>query len=205
MGGVCVTRMIRGVRTIGTSAGAAGLLVLCVLTLATACGNATPSKKVTIPAEVRQTDLAGAFALLRSLGLRVAIDRSVSYSSLTPAWVLKVSPAVGQRVSTAGAVTLTPSDDGPFGSPSVLKSHPHYRVPNFIGKTAATAIVWANHHNMYWNIRAMPTLRDSSAPTLFAAYRVKSQAPGPGGMIEQGVMVGRGFRPTPLTITLQPR
>lgn len=197
-----MARMITGVSERDTFAVVAGLFAVGVLLAATACGTAASSKKVTIPLRVRQTDLAGAFAMLRSLGLRVAVDRSVSYSSLTPAWVENVSPAVGQRVSTGAVVTLTPSDDGPFGSPSVLKSHPHYRVPSFIGKTAATAIEWANRHNMYWSVRTVP-LPASSAPTLFAAYRVTSQSPTPGGTIVQGVMVGKGFRPTPLTLTLQ--
>ncbi|MDE3191996.1 MAG: PASTA domain-containing protein [Acidobacteriota bacterium] len=186
------------------SAVTAGLLVAGVVMVGSGAGNApAASNKVTIPLRARETELASAFALLRSLGLRVAIDRSASYSSLTPAWVAKLSPRVGTRVSIGTVVTVTPSNLGPRGSPSVLKSHPRYRVPSFIGKTAATAIAWANRHHMYWSIPAIPTLPASSAPTLFAAYRVTSQTPKPGGTIVQGIMIGKGFRPTPLTLTLQ--
>lgn len=181
-----------------------GLLVVVFLTSVSACGTAATSKNVTIPVRARDTDLAAAFVMLRSLGLRVATDRSVSYSSLKPAWVAGLSPRVGTRVSTGTVVTLTPSTDGPVGSPSVLKSHPRYRVPSFIGKSATAAVEWANRHDMYWSISTIPRLLASSAPTLFASYRVASQIPKPGGTIVQGVMVGNSFRPTPLTITLRP-
>jgi hypothetical protein len=114
--------------------------------------------------------------MLRSLGLRVAIDHSTAYLSLTPAWVARLTPSVGTRVSVGTVVTITPSGLVTRGSPAVLKSHPRYRVPSFIGRTAA----------------------------LFAAYRVTSQAPRPGRMIVQGIMIGEGFKPTPLTLALQP-
>ena len=63
---------------------------------------------------------------------------------------------------------------------------------------------WANSHHMFWSIPRLPALPASHAPTLFAAYRVTSQAPRPGKMIVQGIMIGRGFKPTPLTLALQP-
>ena len=51
----------------------------------------------------------------------------------------------------------------------------------------------------------LPALHASNAPHLFAAYRVVAQQPKPGGTIVQGVMVGRGFKPTPLTLTVVPK
>ena len=95
---------------------AAGLLLA-----ASAAGGASP-RDVTIPAQARETDLAGAFAMLRSLGLRVAIDHSTAYSSLTPAWVASLTPSVGTRVSVGTVVTITPSGLVLRGSPAVLKS-----------------------------------------------------------------------------------
>ena len=179
-------------------------LVAGFLLLATSAVRGASPRDVTIPLRVRETDLADAFSMLRSLGLRVAIDQSTAYSSLTPAWVARLTPSVGTRVQVGTVVTITPSGLGPRGSPAVLKSHPHYRVPSFIGRTAATAIGWANSHHMFWSIPRLPALPASGAQTLFAAYRVTSQAPKPGKMIVQGIMIGEGFKPTPLTLALQP-
>ena len=179
-------------------------LAATFLLLATsAVGGASP-RDVTIPVRARETDLADAFAMLRSLGLRVAIDHSTAYSSLTPAWVARLTPSVGTRVPVGTVVTITPSGLRVHGSPDTLKSHPHYRVPSFIGRTAATAIGWANSHHMYWSIPQLPALPASHSQTLFAAYRVTSQAPRAGKMIVQGIMIGEGFKPTPLTLALQP-
>lgn len=179
-------------------------LVMAFLLLTTSAVGGAPPRDVTIPVRVRETDLADAFSILRPLGLRVAIDHSTAYSSLTPAWVARLTPSAGTRVSVGTVVTITPSGLGPRGSPAVLKSHPRYRVPSFVGRTAATAIGWANSHHMFWSIPRLPALPASHAPTLFAAYRVTSQAPRPGKMIVQGIMIGRGFKPTPLTLALQP-
>lgn len=55
---------------------------------------------------------------------------------------------------------------------------------------------------MYWAIPKLPTLQASDAPHLFEAYRVVAQQPKPRGTIVQGVMVGHGFRPTPLTLSV---
>jgi beta-lactam-binding protein with PASTA domain len=180
------------------------VLVAASFLLATSAVGGASRRDVTVPVRARETDLADAFAMLRSLGLRVAIDRSTAYSSLTPDWVARVTPRVGTRVAVGTVVTITPSDHGPIGSPSVLKSHPRYRVPSFIGKTAATAMSWANSHHMFWSIPRLPVLPASHAQTPFAAYRVTSQTPRPGKMIVQGIMIGQGFKPTPLTLALQP-
>jgi PASTA domain len=178
-----------------------GVLV-CLLAASAAAG--ASSRGVTIPQRAGETDLAGAFAMLRSLGLRVAVDRATPYSSLTPAFVARLRPRAGTRVPAGSVVTITPSGLGPRGSPAVLKSHPHYRVPSFIGSTAASAIGWANSHHMFWSIPRLPALPASKARTLFAAYRVTAQTPRPGKMIGQGVMIGQGFKPTPLTLALKP-
>lgn len=194
--------MIATVRPKGIFAVIVGSLIAAVVLGGCSAGTAASPRRVVIPLRARETDLAGAFALLRGLGLRVAVDQSVSYASLRSAWVAKLSPGVGAHVDAGSVVTITPSALGPIGSPAVLKSHPHYRVPSFIGGSAATAIAWANDHHMFWSIPALPVLPASNAPTLFAAYRVTAQTPKPGETIVQGIMVGKGFRPTPLTLAL---
>ena len=79
----------------------------------------------------------------------------------------RLTPSAGTRVSVGTVVTITPSGLGPRGSPAVLKSHPRSRVPSFVGRTAATAIGWANSHHMFWSIPRLPALPASHAPTLF--------------------------------------
>jgi hypothetical protein len=56
---------------------------------------------------------------------------------------------------------------------------------------------------MFWSIPHVPPLPASDARSFFAAYRVTTQAPRPGKTIVQGVMIGEGFKPTPLTLTLR--
>jgi hypothetical protein len=55
---------------------------------------------------------------------------------------------------------------------------------------------------MFWSIPDLPVLEASDARHLFDAYGVVAQQPKPGGTIVQGVMVGHGFKPTPLTLTV---
>jgi hypothetical protein len=55
---------------------------------------------------------------------------------------------------------------------------------------------------MFWSIPELPALKASDAQHLFDAYRVAAQQPKPGGPITQGVMVGHGFKPTPLILSV---
>ena len=56
---------------------------------------------------------------------------------------------------------------------------------------------------MFWSIPTLPALSPSTAPDLFAAYRVVGQEPAAGGTIRQGVMTGSGgYRPTPVTLVV---
>lgn len=163
-------------------------------------GSGTHLHYVTVPLRAQQTDIVDAYDILHRLGLRVELTRQTAVSSLIEPTV-KLSPRAGARVPRARTVKITP-EHGPIGSPAVLKSHPHYRVPDFTGRTASAAIGWAERHDMFWAIPKLPTLRASDAPHLFDAYRVVAQQPKPGGTIVQGVMIGHGFKPTPLTLTL---
>jgi beta-lactam-binding protein with PASTA domain len=181
-----------------------GLVAAASILVAANVAASRTSHEVTIPQRAAHEQLAEAFALLRSLCLRVSIDQAAAYSALKPAWVARVAPAVGKRVAVGSVVVLTPTDDGPIGSPAVLKSHPRYVVPNFVGRPAADAIAWASDHHMYWSIAALPALPSSHARQLFAAYTVTSQTPQAGESIEQGFMTGQSFHPTPLTLTVDP-
>jgi hypothetical protein len=160
------------------------------------------SRNVTIPQRAAHEQLAEVFALLRSLGLRVSINQAVAYSALKPAWVANVAPAVGEGVVVGSVVVITPTDDGPVGSPALLKSHPRYVVPKFVGRPAEDAIDWANDHHIFWSIAALPPLPPSHAKQLFAAYTVTSQSPQAGETIEQGFITGQSFHPTPLALTV---
>lgn len=166
------------------------------------CGSSHKSY-VTVPLRASQTSIVGAYDLLHSRGLRVEVNEEVAITSLHEPGV-KLSPRAGTRVARGSTVKLIAAG-GPMGSPAVLKSNPHYRVPDFSGRNASAAITWAEAHSMFWAIPRLPALPASDAPHLFDAYRVVAQQPRPGGTIVQGVMVGRGFRPTPLTLTVVPR
>jgi beta-lactam-binding protein with PASTA domain len=181
-------------------ASAVALLVAFVL-LAVSCGGGN-TREVVIPNRASQTDLLDAYQLLHNMGLRVATDRPTAYTSLRAAWVSHLVPHAGSRVPVGSTVTITPDDHGHIGSPSVLKSQPHYPVPNFIGQTATGAIRWAEARGMFWSIPRLPALPPSDKPHLLDNYRISTQQPPPGALIKQGVMVGRGFRPTPHRLTL---
>jgi hypothetical protein len=153
--------------------------------------------------------MIGAYSLLRRKGLRVTVDEpGTSYPKQLSLWSLHVpgahlDPPAGTRVHLGSTVAISP-DFGPQGSPAVLKSDPHYRVPDFTGQPLSEAVSWANHHTMFWAVPALPSLCSSTAPRLFTAYRITAQRPLPGEVISQGHRQGRGFTPTPLALTVKP-
>lgn len=166
------------------------------------CGGGSTSF-VTVPLRAQQTDIVGAYDILHRLGLHVEVTQQTAITSLVVP-VVKLSPPAGARVRRGSTIMITP-EQGLIGSPAVLKSHPHYRVPNFSGRPLSAAIRWADAHYMFWAIPILPALPASSAPDLFDAYRIVGQQPKPGGTIVQGVMVGKGFKPTPLTLSVTRR
>lgn len=177
---------------------AIGVALLAVIVL-TACGATKP--KVAVPLRARETDLAGAFQVLRAAGFRVGVSGATQVSSLHPAGVVSLTPRVGSRIAQGSTVTIH-AGGGPLGSPAVLKVMRRDRVPSFAGKSLSAAIAWANSHDLFWSVPSLPALSSSDASHLFDAYRVVAQQPRAGAMILQGQMVGGGFRPTPLTLTV---
>jgi hypothetical protein len=156
---------------------------------------------VVVPSQALHTDIAGAYDLLHRAGLRVTLTRRVAIMSLADPLVT-VRPRPGTRVPRGSVVKMTPVGT-PLGSPVVLKSDPHYPVPNFVAKRLSTAVKWANQHSMYWAIPTLPAAGPSDADHLFDQYRITEQQPRPGATIRQGVREGRGFKPTPLTLTVR--
>lgn len=173
-----------------------------------ALGRRCPARKsqshlVTIPISAQEADVVGSFDGLRASGFRVALTKSIGISDLHVPGTERLLPRAGTRLLAGSVVRVVPGF-GPIGSPSVFKSNPHYRVPNFVGKRASTAIAWAKRKSMFWAIPHLPALESSSAPHLFDAYRVVAQQPRPGGTIRQGVSIRRSYHPTPLTLTVTP-
>jgi beta-lactam-binding protein with PASTA domain len=180
------------------------LLALAVEGCGGSHGTAAKPVLVVIPRSVRQTDLVDAYTILHRLGFRVAMDKPVAISSLTDPGIAGVRPAVGTRLPRGAAVTLEPGF-GPIGSPAVLQSHPHYRVPSFVGRPLTAAIAWTEERQMFWSIPRLPALPASTTPMLFDAYRIVAQHPPAGDTLTQGHTSHGGFAVTPLTLTVERR
>ena len=85
----------------------------------------------------------------------------------------------------------------------MISSKPGYVVPGLIVKSAREAVSWVSScRGLYWAIPNLPALAPSTAPHMFDDYRLTAQAPAPGRMLYQGFFVGRGYHPTPLTLTV---
>jgi len=153
---------------------------------------------VTVPTPAAGTDILDVYSRLHRLGFRVELTQRTRIWSLgEPGATL--TPAAGTRVARGSVVQINPSYTAD-GSPAVSRSDPHYSVPNFGGKTLTVAIRWAKRHDMFWSIPKLPALPASTAPHMFAAYRIVGQQPKPHHTIGQGVLSGRGYRVTPLTL-----
>lgn len=145
-----------------------------------------------------------AFDIARTLGLRVTTTQRYAVSSLRMPSVLGVSPAPGSTVQTGSTITLKLTA-GPIGSPAVMKSNPHYRVPSFVGKSALSAVNWAGQHAMFWEINSLPPLHASTANHLLDAYLVTGQRPKAGGILTQGRLDGRAYHISALDLTVRTR
>ncbi|MGN6474156.1 MAG: PASTA domain-containing protein [Mycobacteriales bacterium] len=153
---------------------------------------------MTVPSLVLGTDVVAAYAVMHRLGLRVEFTKPVDISSLVPG-TITYTPAGGTSVPRGSTIEITPSL-GPSASPAVSKSSPRYPVPNLVGCTVGRGTAWADDHNLYWSIPALPSPGANTASHLFDAYRIVSQRPKPGAMLGQGFLSGRTYHPTPLTL-----
>lgn len=181
---------------------------MAVVALGAFVGVGFGSSRVAVPWRAANTEADFAFHILRSRGLRVSVRfvgaKTGSVSSLEGLPVVRMSPKSGTLVNVGAVVTLYTGYE-PGGRPVTFPSHPHYRVPNFIGKAANVPLRWADNHRMFWAIPELPAIRASRAKGLFGAYRVVAQRPKPGRILRQGRITSNGgFRPTPLTLKVKP-
>jgi hypothetical protein len=154
---------------------------------------------VTVPAAAANADIFHTYQALHDAGLRVTLTKQVDLNSLDGLGVT-LSPGVGARVPAGSTIRISPGL-GAIGSPGVLKSDPHFVVPDFSGQSPGNAVRWANQHDMYWAVD-LPPITASAAPQLLDAYRLLGQQPPPGATITEGVTHGTSFRPTFLTLTV---
>lgn len=185
--------------------GAAGALLVALAAAGCSRENG-PAPMVTVPL-VTQTNVVRAYDLLHAAGLRVAILSSFSADSLRIPIAQEQSPRPG-TLTAAGSVATISAGFGPTGSAAVLTSMPTATVPNFVGKPPGDAVAWAERSSMFWAVRDLTPLSASDAPHFFDNYRVVRQRPLPGATLRQGVTVpGKfpGFRPTPITVWVEPR
>ncbi len=155
---------------------------------------------VIVPA-LRGVSVVDAYDRLHALGLKLQMTKPFGISSLVQPSVRRVVPRPGSRVMVGSTVKVG-LWQGPIGSPAVLKSDPQYVVPSFRGKRASAAAEWADAHGMFWSIPHLSAVVSGMPPRLLDGYRIVAQRPEPGQMIQQGVRIRDGFRPTPLTLVV---
>jgi beta-lactam-binding protein with PASTA domain len=163
------------------------------------------SRDVVIPKDAL-APLDESYALLRSLHVHVLVaflDKpTLNITSFQEPVVAQVWPPPGSRVGRGESVTLV-AEVGSFEDIAVARSHPDYRVPNFVGRPASAAINWARRHELTWAIPKLPPLASTSQHELYAAYLVVAQQPKPGATLGQGHRTrSGGWMPTPLTLTV---
>ena len=159
-----------GLRTAAAVAAAASVLGSVGCTAKGANKAGSDIVDVTVPARAAHTDIIDAYDMLHGAGLRVELPQPVRVTSLAVPGV-KLAPMAGSRVPYGSTVKITAGFVA-IGSPGVLKSDPHYRVPAFAGDVLSEAVGWADSHHMFWAIPELPALPPSDAPHLFDAYRV---------------------------------
>ena len=177
------TRRFGRVRALGGTAAVVVLaLVVAVLFRQTrsAVGPAT-SPSVTVP-RVVGLPLNDAYVRLRAAGLSVTINEWLNLSSHPDLSVGTQTPRRGEVVDRGTAVTLTTKPPLIVGS-TVLSNSPETSVENFVGKTIGDAARWADANEVGWRARALPPLREATAPQLLDNWRVTRQTPTPGGRI----------------------
>jgi hypothetical protein len=169
------------------------LLGLFVLALS-ACGSSGHSSEPVIPKVMtaRQWELERAYAFLHSKGLRVAVrwdfPSGPMYESdmAGPDIVERVRPLPGTQVKPGSVVTVTAMGTG-LGSPVGIPPYHRYRIPDFVGRPATTALRWLNQRPWLHYVMLVPPLPPSNAPSYYAAFRVAAQQPTAGGVLQTGL------------------
>jgi beta-lactam-binding protein with PASTA domain len=177
------------------------VVVLVIAAAARADGRAPP-RTVVVPKVTSSLDLRAAYTRLAKAGLRMAIPQAFSLRSLCLPTARSQSPVAGRHVLRGATVSvrgLTCFLGSPAGG-----SQQAVVVPDFTGRTASSAVSWAERNHLYWQLDRLPALRPSTRKTLLDNYVVTSQQPAPGALLARGMPcpgVASGcFIPTPLTM-----
>ncbi|HVV76227.1 MAG TPA: hypothetical protein VHC43_09340 [Mycobacteriales bacterium] len=122
-------------------------------------------------------------------------------TSLAPVFVA-LDPPAGTAVTHGSIVTLTPCP-APLGSPAVATPQRHFVVPDFTNMRLSAAVTWTDKHSLYW-ATTLPATVIPDADGLLDGYEIVRQSPQPGQELGQGVLKGRAYRVTPLTLRVVP-
>jgi hypothetical protein len=158
----------------------------------TGCSNA---EQVTVP-NLHQKSVVDAYAQLRSLGLKVAIDGPVDATPNHPSWVAGHAPEAGSKADVGSVVTLH-SGGGPIGSIFAVDEPDPVVLPDLVGVRLDVATRRLDNLGLLWWTRPMPPLPASDAPTLLEQYEVTRMAAPPGSSYDQYSRRGTSssFRP----------
>jgi hypothetical protein len=188
-----------------TRTGFPAVVVVALLAAVTGCGHSASSsaRMVTVPL-VTQTDVTGAYDLLRATGLRVAIRNAYSIESLCVPIAHDQLPPSGKRVAAGSVVTFS-ADGCERASPTVPLHMRATIVPDFLGRRASDVTAWADRARIFWDARDLPALAPSAERQLLDNYTVVRQRPAPGTSLTAGVGSVRSFRLTPITVRAKSR
>jgi hypothetical protein len=93
------------------------------------------------------------------------------------------TPVAGS-VAPAGSVVELDPGGAPLGSPGYPVDAEPAIVPDLRGRTLEDALGWAADRDLLWEVRRAAALPPTAAASLYQAYRVRGQSPGPGEMID---------------------
>ncbi len=164
--------------------------------------------------QVTNARLDVAYARLHRTGLRVRFTSAFSDGDAPDSPCLptieRQVPRGARHVRSGSVVTLRLRRRlCSVGSPGVpIGRLPSAKVPLFVGRPIATAVAWADRHNLYWQVDQLPPITAGNAPDLIDNYRVSSQQPSAGSILAFGIAKGGGnqgsFTPTPLILRGEP-
>jgi beta-lactam-binding protein with PASTA domain len=171
-------------------------LACTVLALA-GCGS--QAQLVDVPSN-HGRDLATALARLHAAGFKASFDAASTPCGDGLPWVNVQSPRAPARAPRGSVITLT-FGFSPIPSPAVPKYHERWAiVPKLVGRDASHAL--GDLPRAMW-----PCVRVRSAhATSAGGLAVVAQSPRAGTRLPAyGVMIGRGYRPTTVSLTLAAR
>jgi len=158
-------------------------IVGALATAGLADGRTWPSY-VVVPRVTGTYSLTDAYRRLHRAGLRMAIPQSFSLRALCLPTARTQQPAAGARVLRGATVTVRQLTCY-LGSPAGGYQRAAV-VPDLRGRSAASAVRWAEQNQLYWELDRLPALRPSSRPGLLDNYVVTDQRPSAGSLLTRG-------------------